>query len=215
MAEEELQVVRLQTEFYRDGFLKVIITLIMVLIAIGSLVALSAYLYLSKPKPVYFATDNEMRVMAPVPLDKPYLSDADLLQWVAHAMPIAFTYDFLNYQHEQQDVVQYFTPKGLQNLQGQLNNYHIDFNSLRTARLFVNARLAAAPIILNQGILPEGKYAWKVQISMNVSYSSGVERSLVIVALVVRIPTLDNLYGVGIDDMTITEAQGNQVKTNG
>lgn len=215
MAEEELRVVRLQAEFYRDGFLKVLIALMLVLIAIGSLIALSLYLYFTKPAPVYFSTDNEMRVVAPVPLDQPYLSDADLLQWVGRALPTSFTYDFLNYQHEQQDVVQYFTPKGLQNLVGQLNNYHLDFNSLRAGKLFVNATLSGAPFILNKGLLPEGKYAWRVQIPMNVSYSNGIERSLLIVALIVRIPTLDNLYGVGIDEMTITEAQGAQVKTNG
>lgn len=215
MAEEKLQIVRLRTEFYRDGFLKVLFTLMMVLIAIGSLVALSLYLHFTKPQPVYFTTDNEMRVMAPVPLDKAYLNNADLLQWVGHALPVSFTYDFLNYQHEQQDVVQYYTPKGLQNLQGQLNNYHLDFNSLRNGKLFANSRLSSAPFILNQGILPEGKYAWKVQIPMIVSYSNGTDRSLVVVALVVRIPTLDNLYGVAIDDLNITEAQGSQVKTNG
>jgi intracellular multiplication protein IcmL len=81
--------------------------------------------------------------------------------------------------------------------------------------MFVNAQLTGAPFILNQGLLPEGKYAWRVQIPMNVSYSNGNTRSLIIVALVVRIPTLDNLYGVAIDDMNITEAQGDQVKING
>jgi hypothetical protein len=215
MAEDESQIVRLKTEFYRDGFTKVLLALLMALAAIAALAVLSCYLYFTKPAPIYFSTDDEWRILAPVPLDKPYLQDADLLQWVGTAFPASFTYDFINYQAEQQDVMQYFTSKGWQNLQGQLTNFHANFNYLQNAKIFVNAELTGAPFILNQGLLPEGKYAWKVQIPMNVSYSNDMAtRSLVIVALIVRVSTLNNLFGVGIDDMSISEAQGSQVKTN-
>lgn len=214
MAEEEQQVVRLRSEFYRDGFKTVLIALVLVFLAIAALLALSIHLFLSKPAPLYFKTDNEWRVLAPVPLNQAYLSDADLLQWVGQALTASFSYDFLKYKAEQQGNLQYYTSKGWDNLLGQLNNYHEDYNSLQTSRQFVTAQLSGAPFILNKGVLPEGKYAWKVQIPMNLSYSSGIKHSLVIIALVVRIPTLNYLYGVGIDDMKITESQQNVVKTN-
>lgn len=215
MIDNEQPIVQLKAEFYRDGFPKVLLALAMTIAAIGSLAGLSVYLYLSKPDPVYFYTDSEWRILPAVPLNQPYLSNADLLQWLGKTISDAFSYDFLNYQQEQQDLADDFTTKGWQNLQGQLNNYHLDYDSLRNSRAFVNTKLTGAPFILNQGLLPEGKYAWRVQIPVNVSYSSGVTRSLVIIALVVRIPTLNNLYGVAVDDMSITEAQGSQVKTNG
>lgn len=214
MASEELQIVRLKTEFYRDGFVKILIALIMTLGAIASLLALSLYLFFSKPAPVYFSTDKEWRILPPVPLDQAYLSDADLLQWIGTALPASFTYDFLTYQSEQQNVTEYFTPKGWQNLLGQLNNFHLDFAFLQKSRMFASAQLTGAPFILNKGVLPGGKYAWRVQIPMNVSYSNDTVRSLLIIALIVRVPTLNYLYGVGVDDMSITEAQGSQVKTN-
>jgi intracellular multiplication protein IcmL len=215
MAEEELQIVRLKTEFYKDGFSRVLLALLLILSAIAALIALSVYLFITKPDPVYFATDNEFRVLAPVPLDKPYLSDADLLQWVSTAFPNAFSYNFISYQAELKAATQDFTSKGWQNLLGQLTNYHADFAYLQNAKMFVKSQLTGAPFILNKGLLPEGKYAWKVQIPMNVSYSNNMAtRSLVIVAVIVRVSTLNNLNGVGIDDMAITEAQGNQVKTN-
>ena len=217
MAEEELQLVRLRQEFYRDSFLKVLISIGLVLTTIAVVASLSVYLFITKPSPVFFSTDNEWRILPPVSVDQPYLSNPDLLQWVGQALPAAFTYDFLNYNSQQQEVTQYFTSKGWQNLLGQLNNYHIDANSLQKAKMFVNATLTGAPFILNQGVLPEGKYAWRVQIPMNVSYSNGVpDRSLVVIALVVRVSTLDYLDGVGIEDLNITEAgHGNIVTTNG
>ena len=215
MAEEELYVVRLSTEFYRDGFLKVLTAIVMVLIAIAALVALSIYLFITKPAPIYFSTDKEWRIVAPVSVDQQYLSDADVLQWVARALPAAFTYDFLTYQTEQQNVIEYFTTKGWQNLLGQLNNRHMDYNAMKAGRRFVNAQLTTAPFILNEGLLPDGKYAWRVQLGMQLNFNNDVIQSLSVEALVVRIPTLDNLYGVAIDDMKITESTGNQVRTHG
>ena len=215
MAENELYLVRLKTEFYRDGFTTILISIVFILVAIASLVAFSLYLFLSKPKPVYFSTDQEWRILAPVPLNKPYLQESDLLQWVSQALPIAFTYDFLHSSEEQKNVAVYFTPKGWQNLLGQLNNYHIDEDALQADKIFVNTQLTAAPFILNQGLLPEGKYAWRVQIPMNIHYSNGRNTPIVVIAFIVRISTLNNLYGVAIDDMNISAAEGNQVKTNG
>ncbi len=215
MAEEELQVIRLKTDFYQDGFSKIFVAIALVITTIIGLAALALYLFFSKPAPIYFATDQDYRVLPPVPVEQPYLNDSDLFQWVSRAIPAAFTYDFLNYDNERRIVSQYFTPNGWSNLNGQLNNYHADFNSLQNLRTFISAEITAAPTILNQG-LAEGKYTWNVKIPMNLTYSNGTRvRSLVIVAKVVRISTLDNLYGVAIDSMSITAMEGSQANKNG
>jgi hypothetical protein len=215
MAGEDLQIVRLRTDFYRDGFSKMLIAIAIIVIAVIMLCALSVYLFVSKPDPVYFATDNDFRVVAPVPLNVPYISDPDLYQWVSVAIPAAFTYDFLNYNVEQQEVTQYFTTNGWQNLLGHLSNFHVDFNALQNTKTFVTAQITGAPFILSQSNT-EAKYTWDVQIPMNLSYSNARSTlSLVIVARVVRVPTLDNLNGVAIDSMTITSSQGNQANKNG
>ena len=66
MAGEELQVVRLRDDFYRDGFYKVLFALATIIIAILSMVALSVYIYVTKPAPVNFSADNEWRILPPV-----------------------------------------------------------------------------------------------------------------------------------------------------
>jgi intracellular multiplication protein IcmL len=215
MAEDELQIVRLKTDYYRDGVSRILVAIAMVITTVIVLIALLIYLMVSKPEPVYFSTDDEFRVLSPVPIAQPYLSDADLYQWVSQALPMAFTYDFLNYNSQQQEIMHYFTPAGWQNLQGHINNFHLDFNSLQRAKMFVNAELTGAPFIINKGLL-EGKYAWYVQIPLNLSYSNSMSsRALVVVAKVVRISTVDNLEGVAIDNMSITTSQESQDNTNG
>src|SRR5688572_30035886 len=89
--------IQLKNDFYRDGFYKVLLALGLILIAIFLLVALSLYLHFSKPEPVDFSVGTEFRVLQPVPTDQPYLSTADLLQWVSQTLPKVFSYDFVSY----------------------------------------------------------------------------------------------------------------------
>lgn len=215
MAGEELKVVRLKSDFYRDGFYKVFIALSMALAAIVLLIAISVSFVLTKPRPVSFSSDNEWRIVAPVSVDQPYLTVADLLQWVSEVLPNVFTYDFINYATQLQGLEQYFTPDGWKRVNNQINVY-ANYNTVKNSKLFVSARPAGAPIIQNQGIL-EQRYAWWVKMPVDVSYSSvekGNTQTLVVQVLVVRVPTLTNLRGVAIDNIIIG-GDGGKVDTNG
>lgn len=213
MAAEEREVVRLKSTFYRDGFYKILIALSTVLTAIVFLIGISIFIYMDKPKPVYFHTDNEWRILPPVPLDKPYLKVPDLVQWVSTALPSVFTYDFINYTKQLQNASQYFTPNGWQKFLEQINHY-ANYNEVLTSKMFISANPAGAPIILNQGLL-EGRYAWWILMPINVNYIIPEKRNntvpLEIRALVVRVPTLNNIDGVGIENIIISEGTADQI----
>ena len=55
MAGEELQVIRLRNDFYRDGFKKMMFALSILLTAVILLIATSIYLFVNKPQPITFA----------------------------------------------------------------------------------------------------------------------------------------------------------------
>lgn len=208
----ELEVVRLKTTFYRDGFYKVLTAFITIVTAIIFLIGISVYLYLDKPKPVYFHTDNEWRVLSPVPLDKVYLTVPELVQWVSSVLPKAFTYDFINYTKQLQNVSQYFTPNGWQKFLDQINQY-ANYNQVVNGKLFLNASPAGAPIILNQGLL-EGRYAWWILMPINVNYISSEKSTtfpLEMRVLIVRVPTLNNIDGVGIENIMVSQGKADQI----
>lgn len=216
MAGEELQVVRLRDDFYRDGFYKILLAVAVIIVAIFFLIALSVYLYTSKPAPLNFSADNEWRILPPVPLNKVYLDTPDLIQWTSEVLPKVFSYDFLNYTSELKEAAQYFTPNGWQKFLEQINIY-ANFNTVQTSKMFVTTNASGAPFILNQGLL-EGRYAWWVQMPVSINYV-GIDKSstttLTIQALVVRVSTLNNLYGVGIENIVISKGEGNKARANG
>jgi intracellular multiplication protein IcmL len=215
MAGEQLQVTRLRDDFYRDGFYKVVVALVAIVIAIFSLIALSVYIYLDKPPPVTFATDNEWRILPPVPLEQQYLTTPDLIQWVSETLPAVFTYDFVNYTKQAKDVAQYFTTNGWGIFLDKINQY-ANYTNVVNSKLFINAHPAGAPFILNQGLIGD-HYAWWVQMPINLDYITVGQSStqpLIIQVLVVRVSTLNNLSGVGIDNIIVRKGGGDQVRFN-
>ena len=57
-----------------------------------------------------------------------------------------------------------------------------------------------APVILDQGVI-NGRYAWKVQMPLLVTYQSSTEQiqqSLIITMVVSRVPTVDMPRGIAI-----------------
>jgi hypothetical protein len=216
MAAEDLQVIRLRDNFCRDGFRKVLFALSMVITTIVLLIAASLYLFLDKPPPVHFSADDEWRILSPVPLPQPYLSMPDLIQWTSTVLPALFNYDFVNYQDQLKENLQYFTNDGWKKFLGLINNYAA-YNAVQKGKLFIQGSANGAPFALNQGLLGD-KYGWWVQMSVNITYSTGYVQPLDLQVLIVRVSTLNNLYGVAIDNIVLSASQQpaeNKVSING
>jgi intracellular multiplication protein IcmL len=207
MVEQKLQVVRLKDDFYRDGFYKVAFTLLVILSAISLLVTASLFIFFSKPSPIQFVTvDDEWRIVQPIRIESPYLASTDVLQWVSDALPSMFAYDFLNYDKRLKETQHYFTENGWNTFLDVINTY-VSQDSVQDSKLFVNATPTGAPVILNQGIL-EKRYAWWVQMPLTLTYVSingSRSEEIKIQALVVRVPLLNNLDGISIDNIIVSK----------
>lgn len=204
-AKGEQMIAKLRDDFYRDGFQQVWLSIALTVAAIGLLIILSLYFFLHQVLPITFRVHEGFRVQADIPVDKPYVVTADLLQWLSTAVPEIFTIDFINYDQALQNFSRYFTATGWQKYTP-VANIFINRDDIIKSKYFVSAAAAGAPIILNQGVL-ERKYAWWVQMPINVSYSGGEGEShtvkLIVQALVVRVPTWNNLEGIHIENMIV------------
>ncbi|RDI48614.1 DotI/IcmL/TraM family protein [Aquicella lusitana] len=207
MAEEI--VVEIKNDFYRDSFGKVVFIILSICAAIFLLIGISLYLYLNKPQPITFGVDPEWRVQAAVPINQPYLETPDLLQWVSDALQKVFVFDFYHYNDQLQKAAHFFTPSGWKVFLNQLNIY-VNYNSVQTNKQFVSAAPTGAPFILQQGLL-SGRYAWWVQMPISITYTSynrSSVRAITLQVLVVRVPTLNNLDGVGIENVIVAGGTG-------
>ena len=204
MAEEELHVVKLLDNYYRDSFGRVMFIIVGMVISIGMLAAISIYIYLNKPPPVTFRVASDWRVVAPVPIQEKYLSEADLLQWVSNVIPGSFDLSFLHMDEQLGSIKKYFTDAGYEIFLNQLNNY-VDKTELQTNKMFSRGEPMAAPIIKRQGELA-GRYAWWVEMPVSISYAGMRSMPTVEIKmniLVVRAETTNNLTGILIDNVIV------------
>lgn len=208
---EALPVV-LKEDFRSDGIRMAVFSLATLTFSLLLLLLLSLWLFATRPVPVYFSTDRHFRMVTPDPVNRPWISEADLVQWISTVLPAVFTLDFVNYPVALSSAAGYFTPVGFKKFQAILAARASE-KMVTTDRLFVSAHAAGAPIILNQGLL-QGEYGWWMQMPLDLSYSSAEKstvNALVIQVLVVRVPAQDDLKGIRIENIVVRKAEGEQI----
>lgn len=209
MAEDALTTVALRNAFYKDGHRKMTIALLISILLNFILTALLFYLITHPPAPKYFATSINGRITPLYPLSEPNQSDSAVLQWANQAAIAAFTYNFVNYREELQASSGFFTAEGWSQFLTALEASN-NLDAVKAKKLIVSAVATRAPIILQKGIL-NGKYSWRVQMPILVTYQSASEFSQqnnVVTMLITRVSTLNSPRGIGIAQFVVGPAAG-------
>jgi len=209
MADDALEQVRLRNNFYRDNYRRVLAVLLIMVLVNVCLVAVIIY-QLTHPTPSqYFATSAEGRVIPLHPLSQPVVTQSALLQWAARAAVAAYTYNFVDYRAQLQEASDYFTPQGWSNFEDALKGSR-NLETVLARKLVVTAVPTGAPIILDQAPI-NGRYAWKVQMPILVTYQSAsttYQQPLVVSMLITRVPDIDRPDGIAIAQFVASQQSG-------
>lgn len=127
------------------------------------------------------------------------ITQTAVLVWANEAAVSVFSYNFVNYETALQSASSYFTPDGwsaFSKSSEQTNN----LNAVIEKKLIISAVATRSPIILQQGIL-DGRYSWRVQMPLLVTYQSASEyaqQSLIVTMLISRTSPYEGVRGIGI-----------------
>lgn len=173
------------------------------------LVMLSIGIYFRLYKdPAYFYAKNQDDTLTPlVALNQPNLTTSALLRWTINAITLAFTMDFYNYQENIASVRNYFTQAGYDNFLNALEKQGI-ISEIREKNLVLNSVVTDPPIVINEGMITTGFYAWQLQIPMLLTYqgpSEIIPVRILVTALITRVPTNESEQGVGIASFNVVE----------
>ncbi len=204
-----LELVRLRNYFYRDGYRNSMTALLGSLLINLLLIAIIAFQYYTKPAPVYFATQTDGKLIEIQPLYEPLVDEDMLLTWASRAAIGAFSYNFLDYQDDLQQMRQYFTPGGFDNYLEALQQSG-NLETVLSKRLVVKAAVTQVPVIVQHGLI-KGRYAWKIEIPMLISYVSAnenLEQPILVTMLVTRVSTQDKPQGIAIAQFVVEDRKG-------
>ena len=209
MAEDMIEKVLLRNEYYRDGQRKIVIALMISLMVNVLMSLLLGYIFTHPPIPKYFATSINGRITPLSPLDEPNQSDSAVLQWANQAAIASFTYNFVNFREELQASSGFFTAEGWQQFLDALQQSN-NLAAVQAKKLIVSAVATRAPIILQKGVL-NGRFSWRVQMPILVTYQSASEftqQNNVVTILITRVSTLNSPRGIGIAQFVVAPATG-------
>jgi intracellular multiplication protein IcmL len=209
MKEDALQVVKLRNDFYRDNYRKVVAALLLSFFIILILAGALFYIVTHPPAPRYFATSNDGRIVPLIPFDRPNLTNPTLLEWANTAATAAYSYNFVNYRQALQQAADYFTPEGRQMFFNAVKSSN-NLQAVVAKKLIVSAVATGVPVVLEQGVML-GRYTWKVQIPMLITYQSASQfsqQSVTVTMVVVRVSPLVSPRGIGIAQFIVSGGGG-------
>ncbi|CAM4428391.1 MAG: hypothetical protein LEGION0398_MBIBDBAK_00471 [Legionellaceae bacterium] len=208
---DALKLIHLRQDFYYDSSKKLIMILLSSFFIIIVLIAAFVYQIMNPPAPKYFAVNSDGRLIKLPPLNEPNMEHFALLQWGNTAAIAAYTYSFVNYRQELQAASSYFTPNGWQNFVTALQDSG-NLQAVIAKKLIVSAVAKGAPVILQEGLL-NGRYTWRVQMPMLITYQSASQKSeqdVIVTMLITRVSPLNSARGIGIAQFIVASAGGGQ-----
>jgi intracellular multiplication protein IcmL len=197
--DDALVAITLRRDFYRDNFRRsqVLSIILIVIVAIETLFIMHL---VNEPVQVqYFATDPQGRITKLQPLSQPVISQEAILSWANQAIVKAYTYNFVNYRSQLQELSDSFTPEGWEQFQNALTKTR-NLQTVIAQQLVATAVATGAPVIEDQRVIA-GRYSWKIAMPVLVKYQSSnknYSQSLTVRVIIQRVPVYTNPKGVGI-----------------
>lgn len=161
-----------------------------------------------KPVPGYFEVLDETELKRMQALRYPNLSTQVILKWAAEAATAAYTFDFYNYQSVFKGIRPYFTKVGYDNFIAAIKASGLIARVIEK-KIIVSAVVTGSPVIMKEGPIVGGLYAWQVQFPMLLTFQSQSDQSdskVVVTLLIAQVPTIESPKGIGIASFISGEA---------
>jgi intracellular multiplication protein IcmL len=196
-----------RNEFYRDGYRNMLrLVVLLGLVIVGLIGAMLYVVHVNQKENIYFATTEDGRLVPMVQLGEPNLSDSALTSWMAQAATEVMTFGFNDYRPRLQEASRNFTRRGWESFTLALQRSRI-IEMVEANQQIASAAPQGAPVILSKSNAT-GRHQWVVQMPMIVTYQSGSARrtdTLLVTAIIVRVPRLESPNGVGIEQWLATK----------
>lgn len=191
---------KLQTEFYRDRFHRLVqMALFNAVIIAALIITIIFYMFQTRPDNRFFATTIDGRILQLTALDHQNLSDSALFAWLVEAAMDTMSFGFHDFQRRLQSSTQYFTRDGWESFASMLQEMRL-IETLEQGQMVVSMVPRSAPIVIQRGVV-EGRYRWVIDMDFNVTLQGrgqGGVRPLRLRLTIERVPALENVKGVAI-----------------
>lgn len=184
----------------RDKFVFLLYTIYGLIGALVLSVLVNVYLGTRPVEYRYFSTTPSGKITELVTLSRPIQSSSEVLAWTSQVITNAHTMSFANYAQQLDDIKPHFTEPGWRGYEEALDRAGF-IKKLLGQQFVTSAVPQKAPVVIAEGLMPNGAYAWRIQAPILVTFqsaSANTSQTISVEVTVVRVPETDNPKGLGI-----------------
>lgn len=203
MNTESQDIVFQLNEFYRDNYRRTMKILAVMIVICAILASVLAWMTYDKKQPLYYAAMTTGEVVPMHALSEPVVTSDFIIRWSSLTARLIYNLNFATYQQQLNEVKNRFTSDGWEKMIGALNSSGL-IQQMLGSKLIISSVVSGPPVILSRLII-HGRFTWRVQMPMLVTYTSASEssqRRILITMNIQRVPTLDVANGVQIIDFS-------------
>ena len=208
----EVLTVTNKSVFSRDSLIWLRIVIFIQLIFLGCQVSFVVIQFYNKPVPVYFPLNKSDQLINDIPLDKPGLTDAELLNWITEAMIVSFSFNYHNYENISEKIDEYFDSAGIDSYLKMITT-NTQVQKVVSNKLILSGRPTAAPRIAQDGVV-DGRYAWQVLLPFVLKFNNQktkIDQELTLEIFIVRTP--DRQAPLGVKVVAVQDSRDSEQKT--
>ena len=187
-----------------------------------AIIALLVALFFIQQKvpPQYVQASADGKLIQSIPLDKPNMDQAGVLNFARQAITKLNQYDYINYKKQIPQAQAYFTAYGWNNYLTQLKKRDT-LTTVENQRDIVSVDFTGAATIAKSTVLNLGggreQYVWVVEQPVNINYIghgpngsiNGLRQQGVIQMVIIRVPYTDSDRGIAIQVYNFMEKNAN------
>jgi len=206
-----------RTQFYRRRFHLLVGLVTVLTAALGGALWMVASFALTPTAPRYFAIRMNDRPTELRSLGRPVLEDRAVIAWAEARARRLSTVNVVNYRTEFAELRGDFTDEGWQNWETALEASRL-VRTLRVNRMMISGKPRGAGRITDQGRMPGGVYAWRVEVPLRVDQrgvsarpGGGNFRRILdwnILFTIIRVPATQTPDGLAIQQIVIDDEVG-------
>jgi intracellular multiplication protein IcmL len=168
--ESALGLVLLRNAFYRDGYQRAVLAVVMALIVNLLLAGCIVYKLVKPVAPSYFPATADGRIIAKEPISLPLHTNSYIEQWAADSLMLAFRLDFIHWRSQLAEAKKNFTPQGWKWFVDSLEASN-NLNTLRGSDMVSSIRVTSSPKVVRSMVI-DGTYMWMVKMNVMLTYKN-------------------------------------------
>ncbi|MGC6403637.1 MAG: DotI/IcmL/TraM family protein [Candidatus Comchoanobacterales bacterium] len=193
-------------QFYSDGFHRMVMMSGFLLVTNIIAVFFMIYIITHPPEPRYFQVNDDNQIIADPPLSEPRFTTSEIQTWARTAALSFFTFDYVNYRGQFDNMSLQFTQAGWQAFTEALGDSNL-LNEVKQNQYILTARSDQPVNVVGQVNPNTGRYQWQAELNLTYLMAKpnqrSIARSVQVNLFLERVPRSQSPYGLAIYQVNI------------